>query len=308
MNNFLQKYQALRQSIPIPAVRVTDVSDCQFVDYTHYSQNCHYCWVVLHSQNVVHAGHCVGKDLGDCDFCTFCELCYESVGSSQCYQGIHLLDCVNCKNCSFCVRCVNCQDCFGCVALTHKQYCIFNKQLTKAKYFSQLKKLKGEKVEQNFKKLQKLIQKTPQPCSQQLSNQNCPYGDQIHHCKNVYWGFDSYYSDDSGYLYIAATQKNSWDISYGGAGKGTDLSARDFQLCYEIAGGANCYHCAFLEYSYHCRDCYWSANLNNCQDCFGCAGLNNKQFCVLNNQLTKQQYQQAEKEIRQSLGWPKIHE
>lgn len=49
-----------------------------------------------------------------------CGFCY------YCYDG--------CADLWYCSYCVGCQDCFGCVGLRKKQYCIFNKQYTKAEY------------------------------------------------------------------------------------------------------------------------------------------------------------------------------
>ena len=36
---------------------------------------------------------------------------------------------------------------------------------------------------------------------------------------------------------------------------------------------------------------------------FGCIGLKNKKYCILNNQLTKDQYEKAVREIKKELGW-----
>jgi hypothetical protein len=42
--------------------------------------------------------------------------------SSNCYDSSYLTDCKDCHNC------------FGCVGLTHKKFCILNKQYEKEAY------------------------------------------------------------------------------------------------------------------------------------------------------------------------------
>lgn len=48
----------------------------------------------------------------------------------------------NCKNLEYCAHLFSSSDCFGCVGLKKKQYCIFNKQYEKEKYFEMVGKIK----------------------------------------------------------------------------------------------------------------------------------------------------------------------
>lgn len=48
----------------------------------------------------------------------------------------------NCKNLEYCAHMFSSSDCFGCVGLKKKQYCIFNKQYEKNKYFEMVEKIK----------------------------------------------------------------------------------------------------------------------------------------------------------------------
>lgn len=305
---FLQNYAALQQSVPIPALVVSNIDNCSFVNYTHGAKNCQHCIQVHGMENGVYCSHANGTDVVDCLFCLFCELCYECTDCVQCYGSTYLNNCTACRDCHFCTDCVACQDCVGCVALTHKQYCIDNKQYTKTGYEAELKRVRAETPATTLKQVAALHQATPQICSRQRSTQNCPYGDNINNCINTYWAFDSYYAEDCGYMRVGGVTKNCWDISYGG-GQGTPKTAADIatmkaaELCYESVGFSGCYHCFFIDQCTDCTDCYHSSYLRNCKDCFGCVGLTSKQYCVLNNQLTKDQYEQAIAVIKHELGW-----
>jgi hypothetical protein len=305
MATFLQKYEELKKSIPVPAVRVTQTEDCQMVDYTHFSKNCYQTFTVMSSENVMYSFLSVGRDLVDCTLCIFSNLCYECLESGNCYAGTYLINCNNCQNCHFCSICIGCSDCFGCVALTHKKYCIFNKQYSKQEYEKQLTILKKASVETNFKKLLALVKKIPQPQNRQNKTLNCPYGDFIDNSKNSYWIFNGVYVEDSGYLYNCGTAKNCWDMTFsGGGGSGTqNVTAITDQLNYEIIGGANNYSCAFSSHINNCTNCYYSSDCRNCTDCFGCVGLTNKKYCILNNQLTKEKYFETVALIKNELGW-----
>ena len=307
MVNFLQKYEALKKSVPVPAVRVTSNENCQFVDYTHFSKNCRHCFVCVFLENSIYctAGG-KSRDLIDCEYCGWCELCYHCVECIKCYQSTYLQDCTNCRNCHFCSMCINCTNCFGCVALTHKQYCIFNKQYTKEEYEKRVAELRKEKPEKNLRKLKALIKKTPRPQSFQRENTNCPYGDYLTNSKNVYWGFNTYWLENSGYVFFGGLAKNSWDMTFSGGGGGKKIMEGHLELCYQMIGGGGDYLCAYLEHCTNCTNCYYGSNLRNCSDCFGCVGLTNKKYCILNNQLTKEEYKKAVKVIKKELRWEDV--
>ncbi|NMB56789.1 hypothetical protein GYA19_02520 [Candidatus Beckwithbacteria bacterium] len=303
--NFLQKYEQLKKSVPIPAVRVTQIENCEMVDYTHFSKHCYQTFVVMASENILYSTLSVGKNLVDCELCIFSELCYGCIQTSNSYGCSFTEDCDHCQDCHFCIGCNNCQNCFGCVALTNKQYCFFNKQYTQIEYGQKLQAAKKEAVAANHKKIKALFITIPQPQSRQHNNKNCPYGDYLNNSKNVYWGFNTFFAEDSGYLFNCGTIRNSWDNTFtGGGGSGTNnITAITDELVYGMVGGANNYACSFSEYLNYCRDCHYCASCQNCQDCFGCAGLSKKQYCVFNNQLTKEEYEKAVSEIKKELGW-----
>ncbi len=301
--SFLQDYESLKKTIPRPAVRATFCENSSFVDYTHNSKDCHYCFHCFDTERAIYATRCLGKDLVDCDFCIYSELCYNSVELMKCYNCQYLSHCDNCRDCMFCSMCSSCTDCFGCSGLTRKQFCIFNKQYTRSEYETKLTELKKKDPEEITEKVQKMVKETPYPQSHQRENENCPYGDYLNNSKNVYWGFSTYWVEDSGYFHEGGLAKNCWDVYYCGGGGGKDGLKGQSELCYEISGGGGLYNCAFIDQGTHCTDCFYCAEIQNCTDCFGCAGISKKKYCVLNKQLTKSEYDKTVKEIKKELGW-----
>ena len=304
--NFLTKYQKLLKSIPVPAVRITNLQNCQNVDYTHNSQNCQFCFLMINGDNCFYCNDSAGKMLVDCSNCLLCELCYECIECIESFNCFYSKNLTSCRSCFFCNQCVACSDCFGCVGLSHKTYCLFNKQLSKQEYEKQVSQLKFNNVQEQLDKLEKLTASIPQPASFQQSNENCPYGDYIHHCQDVYWAFSAYYSQRCGYLYLSGLAKDCWDLSYS-AGSTKEIGKDVIELSYDCGGGGSLYHCAYTNYCSYCTNCYYCSDCQNCSDCFGCIGLKNKKYCILNNQLNKEQYEKAILEVKKELGWPLKH-
>ncbi len=298
---FFDKFELLKKSIPVPAVTIVDTVDCEYVDGVYLSKNCYFCFVCFDLEDGAYntlGFYC--KKLVDCDAVDASEKCYESINSSKCYNSTYLIDCNSCTDCHFSTFLISCTDCFGCVGLTHKKYCIFNKQFSKGEYFKSVEELKKEKPEKILAKMFKLKQTIPHPASQQFNNENCPYGDYIIGSKNMYWSFNSYYGENSGYTYVTGLIKNCWDILLGG---GNRTKKTYSERCYELSYSNHCYNSAFLQDCFDCTNCSYNTYLRNCSDCFGCVGLTNKKYCIFNNQLTKEQYGKTVKVIKKELGW-----
>lgn len=298
--DFLQKYEELKKSIPVPALHPLSVENCDYTDYTYRSKNCYYCFECVELENCLYCEMCVyGKSLVDCCRTYYSELCYECLDSLKCYNATFLQSCVGCRDCHYSFELLNCSNCFGCVGLVNKKFCIFNKQHSEEEYKIELEGLKTIDQEEIFAKVEELKKKIPHPENHQNDNVNCPYGDMIAYSANCYQCFDVEQTENSGYIFSSGRLKNCWDIYFcGGGGEG-----KFTQLCYEMVDCANCYNCAFLELSEDCTNCYYSSFLYNCQDCWGCVELNNKKYCILNNQLTKEQYEKAIVKIKKELGW-----
>ncbi len=299
--NFLEKYDLLKKSIPVPAIITFQSTDCEYGDIVYNSKNCYYCFDPSYLIDGMYTTLGLWSNkLVDCTSVSESEKCYQCIDSNKCHDSTYLMDCNSCTDCHFSAFLNSCTDCFGCVALTHKKYCIFNEQFSKGEYFKKVEELKREKPEKILEQMIELKKQIPHPASQQANNENCPYGNYIYDSKNSYWCFNSYYAENSGYNFISANAKNCWDLYWSGSGDRSLIAER----CYELViSGRSSYDCAYLLHSDFCTNCYYGAYLLHCSDCFGCVGLKNKKYCILNNQLTKEQYEKALKEIKSELGW-----
>ncbi len=297
---FLEKYELLKKSIPVPATITFQSVDCEYGDILYNSKNCYHCFISSYLEDGIYTSNGFWSNkVVDCTFVAESEKCYQCIDSTKCHNCTYLMDCNSCTGCHFSAMLNACADCFGCVGLTHKKYCIFNKQYTKEEYFKKVEELRKQNPEKLLKQMFDLKRQIPHPANQQLDNENCLYGNYIYNSKNNYWCFNTFYGENSGYIFISVNAKSCWDLYYSGSADRSLVAER----CYELALSRSLYNCAFLYFCQYCTNCYYSAYLKNCSDCFGCVDLANKKYCVLNNQLTKEQYEKAVKEIKKELGW-----
>lgn len=295
---FLQKYELLKKSIPVPAVLHDPFTqNCEYGDYLYQCHNCLYCFDSFKLEDSIYCSVAWGKNLVDCQDTILSELCYECIRCRDCYGSTYLLDCERCQNCHFSSLCVSCSDCFGCVGLKYKKYCIFNKQYSKEEYFKEVERLKKEDPQVLWEQMLVLKKQVPHPASTQVDSDNCPYGESISASKESYWCFNADNMEKCGYIFNGGNMEYCWDQLFSG-GKDNGM-----QRCYEMTYCNGSYDCAFCDQVRDSRNCYYSSYLANCTDCFGCVGLTNKKYCILNNQLTKEQYEQAVREIKEELGW-----
>lgn len=139
-----------------------------------------------------------------------------------------------------------------------------------------------------IKNLNKLLNDTPRMCVNSRNTENCPYGDFIYNCQNCYLCFQTGGSQNSYYLTSSMKNKECVDCDY----------ARWSELCYECLNIEKCFDCNW------CIDCNNCHNLKRCfdcigcNDCYGCVGLRHQSFCLYNEQLSKEDYIRAIKNIK----------
>lgn len=74
------------------------------------------------------------------------------------------------------------------------------------------------------------------------------------------------------------------------------------QLCYECINAINSYHCQFSQSIENCSELMFCDQMIGCNDCIGCVGLRQKKYCVFNEQKTKEQFEQAKKDLLENLS------
>jgi len=104
-------------------------------DYLIQCKNCTNCYNAYTSENcsnVINIDE-KGKECRDCGFLAEAELAYEGISIAG-YKNLFSAFIPGGRDNLYCNFLDNCNNCFGCVGLTHKEYCILNKQYTKEEY------------------------------------------------------------------------------------------------------------------------------------------------------------------------------
>ena len=289
-SSFFDQFDDLLKAIPHPAVSTNFQLDENSM-YTNYAGSNKNCYLIFHAD--VNRDCYYGYGLKKCEssldlYNVFeSELCYQCVDCRKCYQLRYSKNCINCSDSFFLEDCIGCKNCICCKNLHQKQYCIFNRQLSKQEYeeFLKSKPLSSlnniHELEEKWKKFRlqfpfRDVQKY------QCENSN---GDQLFNCRNVQSSFDIENLHDGRYCYqLYNGAKDCMDVYQFG------LNA---ELCYEssIVG----YNAFGLHFCQLCRE--QVSDLNYCHECshssclFGCFGLRQKKYCILNQQYSQEEYE-----------------
>lgn len=105
--------------------------------------------------------------------------------------------------------------------------------------------------------------------------------------KNSYMIFDADFNEDSYYSNLLKHSRDCMDCSF----------VHYSELCYDCT---DCHRCYNLRFSQDCRGCSDSAFLLNCRNVknsTACVNLDNKEYCLFNQQLTKEAYEKALKDL-----------
>lgn len=134
--------------------------------------------------------------------------------------------------------------------------------------------------------LVELQSKVPHPHQTGIKNLNCDWTDDCWECKDLYLTRSGMRMENVIYGYRLINCKNCIDVTYS-----FDLD-RSFDCLY-------CFKSYNLKYSFNSRDCMDGAFLydcKNCQNCFMCWNLRNQKYCILNQQYSKEEYENKIKE------------
>ena len=289
--NFFQEYQQLREKTPIIGLNTVQNENSQYCQYTEKSKGCYMTFASYQSEDCMYnhrVFYCT--DCNDCTLSYKCELCYESVDCVGSYNCNHCIYCENAIDCDHCHYCIGVNDCFGCVGLQQKKFHIFNQQVTQTEYKKRLPELRKMPAAEIKSRLEELFSKVPRAAMYGKHNEES-YGENIHHCKEVFWAFDSKYLWDCYYNYHCDESKNLYDCSHLGWS----------EMCYQIMSGGN------LTNSQFCYGCWFSNNLEYCElvynshDCFGCIGINHAEYCIFNQPYPEAKYHKKMAEIKAAM-------
>jgi len=139
-----------------------------------------------------------------------------------------------------------------------------------------------------FDQWKELFYKIPQQSLWQESSLNSEYSNYVCQVKNVYLGFSIL--KDSEDVYYSSNLNTSKQVV-------DSYNLNDSELIYEGIGLVKNYNTKYSYWSLNCIDSNFILNCNNCQNCFGCINLQNKKYCILNEQYTKEIYEEKMKEL-----------
>ena len=209
------------------------------------------------------------------------ELCYECVNCQSSYNLRFSVDSNDCRDSSFLYGCRNCSNCVGCVNFVNRNYCIWNEQYTKERYFEKLKELKlnsHSSIEKTKKDFEEFRKKFPQKGVNAIKSTNVS-GNWLTNCANVNKSYNCEDVKDGRYLLMVFKAQDCMDyfewgnkaeLIYESANCGLDISRLFF--CLQCWMGASDL--------YYCNTCPGARN------CFGCVGLKKGEYAILNKKYS----------------------
>ena len=287
---FFEQFAELLQIVPKVALHTNYMMDenCAYTNYSGYNKNCYLIFHADYNRDCYY-----GYGVKHCESCVdvvnafHCELCYECIDCRQSYQLRYSQDCQGCSDSAFLRDCIGCRHCFGCKNLRQREYCVFNKQLTKQGYeqFLTENPLSSRRiVEQRAQEFEALCAALPQRFLRRYQTENC-FGDHLTQCRDV---LDSY---DISELHAG---RHCYQI-YNGAKDCMDLYQFGLKAELVYEGSIIGYNAALVRFCHCCNDQIY--DLLYCMNCyrgksyFGCVGVRGKEFCILNKQYSKDEYE-----------------
>ena len=188
-----------------------------------------------------------------------------------------------------------------CYGLRNKQYCLFNKQVTKAEYGEYMKKYPlGSRANYDYFKnyFLNFIKDAPYLYMRRNGRIENSTGDFLTDTENCEECFEVTEAKDCKYIQGAFQIKDAMDCSYANGEFGYE-NCECFPMPFNSKFCVNCYSGADLTY---CDSC-----MNNCRNCFGCIGLRQKQYCILNKQYSKEEYEELVPRIIEQMKSAKAY-
>ncbi len=133
-----------------------------------------------------------------------------------------------------------------------------------------------------FEQFQELLLDVPRIGLFNVNPTNSDYCQQAYDNKNSYLCVVVEKCEDCMYVTHSNSLRDCFDCSF----------LHDCELCYECLDSNKLYACV------NCQSCQNSSDLIQCYDCIGCKncvgcyGLRNKQYCIMNEQYSKEAYQE----------------
>ncbi len=283
---FFEQFAELQSKVPREGTSVFNSVNSDFNSHTRESKNCymsslvHACEDTLYSYWVVN-----DKDVVDCMLVNDSTLAYECIDCENLYNCVNLQDCINCNDCYFSYQLVGCKNCIACSNLSHKEYHILNKPVSKKEYESLLAELcagnhaSWDECEKMFSLMWK---EANHRAVHNLKSENV-MGDHLINCKNCYMCFDSTEAEDCAFSISVAGSKDVRHSYSAGWPR--------CELVYNCLVSRGSTDIAFCYYTFHSSGLRYCDSSMSSHDCFGSIGLKHKKHCILNKQYSEEEYQ-----------------
>lgn len=131
-----------------------------------------------------------------------------------------------------------------------------------------------------FVQYRELMEAVPRPALTGTNIVDSEFSHACESCKNCYFVFWSFFSEDSQYGYALLFSKNTFD-SY---------VADNSDHAYEALHSNRLYKVSFGYFSDNCLDSSFIFDCVGCSDCFGCINLRKQKYCIFNEKFSKEEY------------------
>ena len=119
-----------------------------------------------------------------------------------------------------------------------------------------------------------------------INNENSYYTCYTLNLKNCYLLFGAGNDEDCMYGKYVAYSKDCVDA----------LAIYSCEFCYQAVACDACHNCRFLTNCRNCSDCTMIEDCGGCKNCIACFGLRQKEYCFMNEQLSKEKFQEVTSE------------
>lgn len=282
---FFEQFAELSNVVPRLAQILERDENCDYCNIVGRCRNCYLIFGSIESEDCYYGSPFFSKNCIDSLVLSKSELCYECSDSEQLYQCFYCQNCSNSSNLSYCFEVMNSKDCHSCAGIAGKQYCFFNEQLSKEEYERKLAEWRNgscKKHRESLEMLERLKMKVPRKEFVGNGNEDVS-GNVIFNSKHCFDVYHVYRCQDVSHASQINDGKDMMDVDCG----------EESELVYEQNGF---YHVRNLICCHWCWDntsdsLYCSLCAQNVKNCFGCIGLRHAEYCILNQQYTKEEYE-----------------
>ena len=284
---FFEQFFELRDIVPHLARSGTENENCEFVNNANNNRNGYLIFNTANSEDCMYGenvSYCT--DCVDCTQCKRATLCFECIVCSDCYDLSYSSFCDGCNSSAFLLNCRSCKNCFCCSNLSHREYCIFNQQYSRADYEAYLSKIDFS----SYSEIEKLrrdaaahFAKFPQP---HLYTKQCENvsGNILHNVRDAENSYLIFGGENLVNCYnLEGPAKDCLEFS--AAGIRAELIYQSVRCGIDISRLAFCVHClGNVSELLYCTDC------RNSQNSFACVGLKGNSYCIFNKQFSPSEY------------------